>query len=179
MDQEFITYDDIIDALKISRSKSEAAALLDRTPRWLYNKLEQYNIDPRKFEDKNKGAINHNYKSYTTELPTILKEKCNLRINRHILVRTLINDNLIDGECEKCGMCERGNVDVEWPFIICSVNGDDKDLRLKNIYLLCYTCAFVEFGYAKLTPYLRYKTGKGRPKLTTNPDLLKRRRKKD
>jgi hypothetical protein len=62
----------------------------------------------------------------------------------------ILEEGLLDPECNNCGFRERRLVDQRVPLILTHINGDKSDFGLENLEMLCYNCAFL-YGKSPIT----------------------------
>jgi hypothetical protein len=62
----------------------------------------------------------------------------------------ILEEGLLDPECNNCGFRERRLVDQRVPLILTHINGNKSDFGLENLEMLCYNCAFL-YGKSPIT----------------------------
>lgn len=62
------------------------------------------------------------------------------------LKKRMIKNGFILEKCESCGLDDKRPSDQKVPLILCHKDGDEENLRMENLELLCYNCAFYHYG---------------------------------
>lgn len=58
----------------------------------------------------------------------------------------LIRAGLLEEECRNCGFKERRLTDFRMPILLVALDGNQKNHLIENLALLCYNCAYLNFG---------------------------------
>lgn len=62
------------------------------------------------------------------------------------LRKRLFAANILPMECSSCGWNECRITDNNYPFYLAFKDGNWRNKRLENIYLLCFNCYFIQIG---------------------------------
>lgn len=64
----------------------------------------------------------------------------------HQIKQRMIDENLIEEKCNRCGFNEKRVIDNKCPLLFVFSDGNKKNYNLKNLTLLCYNCYFLYIG---------------------------------
>jgi len=157
-DSRIIYKQDIEKAIAATRSNKAAARYLDLS----YNTYKKYakmyideagvslfdkhmnqsGKDIPKFFPKSKN--NRNNVSLLIEILHQKNESYSLKPG--ILKSLIIHEKILDEKCNRCGYCERREIDYKVPLILNYRDKNKRNVHLNNIELLCYNCYFLEVG---------------------------------
>ena len=90
------------------------------------------------------------------------------------LRKRLFAANILPMECTSCGWNECRITDNNYPFYLAFKDGNWRNKRLENIYLLCFNCYFIQIG--SLGPRWQGMTygAKGKPRWDGKPNGWKK-----
>ena len=142
------TKEEYEEAIKNSRSIAEALRQLgikDKGGNYRIIKaaIEKYKIDTSHFTGCGWSKGIKITGRYREDLKDILVE--NSSFQSYKLKKRLLQQNLKEYRCEKCGRTEWENEQI--PLEIHHINGDNTDNRLENLQLLCPNCHALTDNY--------------------------------
>jgi hypothetical protein len=134
--------------IKTAQLYCKSAAACARYLNVAYSTYKKYAVMYGLFENvKNptgKGMPKRKYKG-VFGLDTILAGE-HPTYNRGKLKMRLIKAGKLAEECVRCGFNEKRILDGYCPLVLCSKDGDKKNLQLDNLELKCYNCTAVTTG---------------------------------
>lgn len=133
--------------------------------RKIHKAIEKYNIDVSHFTGKswNVGGIFNPMSGVKKELSEILVENSEYDNTSYLRMR-LINENVKECKCERCGRTEwEGN---PIPLQLHHINGERSDNRLENLQLLCPNCHALTDNYCGKNVYIK--------KITTDKEKIEK-----
>jgi len=135
---------DIINALDVTRSMSEAARYLNINRKTLYRYMDILQISRDKYNNKAgfgipKGAIHGRYKISDIILGTYNGYK----FNANAIKSKLILELILPEECCQCGFNERRITDHKVPLLLDFKDDNATNYMRENLCLMCYNCAFL------------------------------------
>lgn len=142
------TKEEYEEAIKNSRSIAEALRRLgikDKGGNYRIIKaaIEKYEIDTSHFTGSGWSKGFKFTGRYKEDLKDILVE--NSSFQSYKLKKRLLQQNLKEYRCERCGRTEWENEQI--PLEIHHINGDNTDNRLENLQLLCPNCHALTDNY--------------------------------
>lgn len=83
----------------------------------------------------------------STCLMDILEGKANpSNFTAEKLKREMIKDHLIEEKCECCGFNERRSLDFKVPVILTFRDGNKRNWKRENLFLLCHNCYYLQIA---------------------------------
>lgn len=149
---KFLTKDDILRAMKVTRSNFAAA-------RYLHVSYPTYKKYATMYTDKETGKnLLEVHKNQSGKgIPKYLSAKGKVpplvdlmegrvspdNFSPQKIKQRLLFEALIEERCYKCGFDERRVVDAKIPLILQHKDGNKRNWNLTNLEMLCYNCSFL------------------------------------
>ena len=149
-----LTEQEVLEAMKNSRSNLEAARWLDVDSRtWEkyakhYIDLETgkslYELHCNKSGKGKRKIFRNREKVFNRPLDELLKENKIAKKTHVALLRSeLLKDGRLGFQCSCCKFAERRISDSKSPLLLNFKNGKKTDWRIENLRWLCYNCSFL------------------------------------
>lgn len=149
-----LTEQEVLEAIKNSRSNREAARWLDVDLRtWTkyakqYTDLETgktlYQLHCNKAGRGKRKIFRNKEKVFNRPLDELLKENQIAKKTHVALLRSeLLKDGRLGFQCSCCKFAERRISDSKSPLLLNFKNGKKTDWRIENLRWLCYNCSFL------------------------------------
>lgn len=148
---KLITKEDILRAMKVTRSNMAAA-------RYLHVSYNHYKKYAKMYKDENGVTLLEAHKNQSgTGIPKFAlagKDKIPLmdllegrvpieHFDARKIKSRLLHEGMLEEVCQRCGFSERRVTDAKVPVIINFKDGNKKNWHLDNLEFLCYNCSFL------------------------------------
>ena len=138
-------------AMQNTRSNKEAARFLGVS----YNTYKKY-AKLYKYDETGKTLFDKHLNLYGRGIPK-KRDYHKIQLNeifegkhptypRNILKERLIKHGYLNGSCNNCGFCESRMSDGKIPLLLEFHDEDNQNLKMDNLYLLCYNCHYLLIG---------------------------------
>lgn len=157
--KKILSKDDILRAQKNTLSNKAAARYL-RVSYPHYKKYSRLYVDEETGVTLHEKHMNESGKGIPKFLLSSSKEPKLLDVlegrvpifhfSPQRIKQRILEEGLLDPECNNCGFRERRLIDQRVPLILTHINGNKEDFGLDNLEMLCYNCAFL-YGKSPIT----------------------------
>ncbi len=148
-----LTKDDVERAIRNTGSNMMAARYLginkDTWKKWATKYFDDNGISyyDKHCNKKGEGLKKFRKKDSSKVLADALNGKIPIWwISSKDIKERLISEGYFKEECDRCGFCERRNMDLKVPLILFYMDLNKKNLKLENLKFLCYNCYFISVG---------------------------------
>jgi len=149
---KFLSKDDLLRAMRVTRSNRAAARYL----RVSYNHYKKYAL-LYKDEETGKSLLEVHKNQSGRGIPKFLSAKGEEpplmdliegripveHFDPQKIKQRIIFEALIEEKCARCGFSEKRVTDLKVPLILSHKDGDKKNFHLGNLEFLCYNCSFL------------------------------------
>lgn len=152
--RKYITKQDILRAMQMTKSNMQAARYLDIGYHSYREKSKLYfDENGVSLFEKHKNQLGFGIKKFNTLkhkdewLPKILAgEEFTLNYSPEEFKMKLIQQCILPEECKSCGFKEKRIIDYKVPVILNYKDGNKTNWKLENLEFLCYNCFYLQVG---------------------------------
>lgn len=147
-----VTLEDVQRAVRNCQSNMMAARYLG-LQKLTWKKWAEYYKDSdgisyyEKLSNKNGKGLKKSNKKPREIINDVLEGKVPIWwISKKDFHTVLITEGFFEEKCDRCGFCERRELDLKVPLILRYKDGNQKNAKLDNLHFLCYNCYFITVG---------------------------------